>query len=247
MARVVERAFKKQNITISTGTPVENVEAGKNSVKFTYGETERRGRLPLHRRRPGARHRGAQARRGRGRDRGRTARSRSTNTSAPRTPRSTRSATWSARKALAHKASEEGVVAVEHAAGVETHPVDQTWSPARPSATPRSPASASPRPRPRRPGTRSRSASSSSAGSAPGPSTTTGRAGQDRRRRRVRRDPRRPHRRQPRLRHDQPSWSTTMALEGGYQELARIVHPHPTISEAVLDAARAVDGWAIHQ
>ena len=29
----------------------------------------------------------------------------------------------------------------------------------------------------------------------------------------------------------------TMALEGGYQELARIVHPHPTVSEAVLDAA----------
>ncbi|MGH2955591.1 MAG: dihydrolipoyl dehydrogenase, partial [Solirubrobacterales bacterium] len=38
----------------------------------------------------------------------------------------------------------------------------------------------------------------------------------------------------------------TMALEGGYQELSRIVHPHPTISEAVLDAARAVDGWATH-
>jgi dihydrolipoamide dehydrogenase len=38
----------------------------------------------------------------------------------------------------------------------------------------------------------------------------------------------------------------TMALEGGYQELARIVHPHPTVSETVGDAARAVDGWAIH-
>ena len=38
----------------------------------------------------------------------------------------------------------------------------------------------------------------------------------------------------------------TMALEGGYQELSRIVHPHPTVSETVLDAARAVDGWAIH-
>ena len=37
MAKIVERAFKKQNITISTGTPVENVEAGKNSVKFSYG------------------------------------------------------------------------------------------------------------------------------------------------------------------------------------------------------------------
>jgi dihydrolipoamide dehydrogenase len=39
----------------------------------------------------------------------------------------------------------------------------------------------------------------------------------------------------------------TMALEGGYQELGRVIHPHPTISEAILDAARAVDGWAIHQ
>ena len=39
----------------------------------------------------------------------------------------------------------------------------------------------------------------------------------------------------------------TIALEGGYQELARIIHPHPTISEAILEAARAIDGWAIHQ
>ena len=38
----------------------------------------------------------------------------------------------------------------------------------------------------------------------------------------------------------------TMAIEGGYQELERVVHPHPTASEAILDAARAVDGWAIH-
>jgi len=37
-----------------------------------------------------------------------------------------------------------------------------------------------------------------------------------------------------------------MALEGGYPELKRIIHPHPTMSEAVLDGARAVDGWAIH-
>ena len=39
MARVVERAFKKQNIAISTGAPVENVEAGGGSVKFTYGDS----------------------------------------------------------------------------------------------------------------------------------------------------------------------------------------------------------------
>ncbi len=35
-------------------------------------------------------------------------------------------------------------------------------------------------------------------------------------------------------------------LEGGYQELTRIIHPHPAISEAIPEAARAVDGWAIH-
>jgi dihydrolipoamide dehydrogenase len=44
-----------------------------------------------------------------------------------------------------------------------------------------------------------------------------------------------------------PELVDTIALEGGYQELGRIIHPHPTISEAILDAARAVDGWAIHQ
>jgi len=36
------------------------------------------------------------------------------------------------------------------------------------------------------------------------------------------------------------------ALEGGYPELATIVHGHPTLSEAVSEAARAVDGWLIH-
>jgi dihydrolipoamide dehydrogenase len=36
------------------------------------------------------------------------------------------------------------------------------------------------------------------------------------------------------------------ALEGGYAEVARIVHGHPTMSEAVMEAARAADGWLIH-
>ena len=36
------------------------------------------------------------------------------------------------------------------------------------------------------------------------------------------------------------------ALEGGYPELARQIHGHPTMSEAVMEAARACDGWLIH-
>jgi dihydrolipoamide dehydrogenase len=36
------------------------------------------------------------------------------------------------------------------------------------------------------------------------------------------------------------------ALEAGYAEVARIVHGHPTLSEAVMEAARDADGWLIH-
>ncbi len=35
-------------------------------------------------------------------------------------------------------------------------------------------------------------------------------------------------------------------LEGGYPEVASIVHGHPTLSEAIMEAARASDGWLIH-
>jgi dihydrolipoyl dehydrogenase len=35
-------------------------------------------------------------------------------------------------------------------------------------------------------------------------------------------------------------------LEGGYPEIARMIHGHPTLSEAVMEAARAADGWLIH-
>ena len=36
------------------------------------------------------------------------------------------------------------------------------------------------------------------------------------------------------------------ALEGGYIEVGRIIHAHPTLSEAVMEAGRAADGWLIH-
>jgi dihydrolipoamide dehydrogenase len=36
------------------------------------------------------------------------------------------------------------------------------------------------------------------------------------------------------------------ALEGGFAEVARMIHGHPTLSEAVMESARAADGWLIH-
>jgi dihydrolipoamide dehydrogenase len=35
-------------------------------------------------------------------------------------------------------------------------------------------------------------------------------------------------------------------LEGGFHEVARTIHPHPAFAEAVMEGARATDGWLIH-
>ena len=245
VVRVVERAFKKQNITVSTGTPVENVEAGKKSVKFTYGEesaevdylciaggrapdveglglaeagveTEENGRIQID--------------------------------EYQRTSNAKVYAIGDLVRgpALAHKASEEGVVAVEHAAGVPTHPVDvdlvagATFCHPQVASVGLTEAAAKEAGHDVKVGKLKlggvgaatvyddrdgivKLVVDSSYGEILGAHIVGNRA------------------------CDMiAELVATMALEGGYQELARIVHPHPTISEAVLDAARAVDGWAIH-
>ena len=35
-------------------------------------------------------------------------------------------------------------------------------------------------------------------------------------------------------------------LEAGFEEVARTIHPHPTFSEVIMEANRAAGGWAIH-
>jgi dihydrolipoamide dehydrogenase len=245
MARVVERAFKKQNITVSKGTPVESVEAGEKSVKVKFGETEVEvdylciagGRAPdteaLNLDAAGVKTT----------DRGKIEVDDYRRTSNPKVYAI---GDLVGRKALAHKASEEGVVAVEHAAGVETHPVDENLVA---GATFCEPQVAS-------------VGITEAAAKEAGHDIKIGRlklggvgaaAVYDDRDGLVK------------LVVDSeygeilgahivgnracdmiPELVNTMALEGGYQELARIVHPHPTMSEAVLDAARDVDGWPIH-
>src|SRR3954467_874578 len=124
MARVVERTFKKQGITISTGTPVESVDVGKSSIKVKYGDTETEvdylciagGRAPdtdpLNLEAAGVATN----------DRGKVEVDEYRKTSNPKVYAI---GDLVGQKALAHKASEEGVVAVEHAAGVDTHAVDE--------------------------------------------------------------------------------------------------------------------------
>ena len=245
IAKIVERVFKKAGVEVSTGAPVENVEAGKSSVKFTYGdksaevdylviaggrrpdvealnlaeagvELEENGKIKVD------------------------AYQQTTN------PKVYAIGDLVNKKALAHKASEEGVVAVEKAAGVETHPVDQelivgaTFTHPQVASIGLTEAQAKEAGHEVKVGKQKISGEGAGTvyddkdglvklvvdakyGEVLGAHIVGNRA------------------------CDMiAELVAAMALEGGYQELARIVHPHPTVSEAVLDAARAVDGWAIH-
>jgi dihydrolipoamide dehydrogenase len=245
MARVVERAFKKQNITISTGAPVENVEASADSVKFTYGDNsaEVDYLCVAGGRSADVEGLGLEAAGVKLTDRGKV--------EVDEFGRTSNAKVYAIgdlvhAKALAHKASDEGVVAVEHASGVATHPVDQNLVA---GATFCQPQVAS---------VGLTEAAAKEAGhdvkvgklKLGGVGAATVYDDKDG---------------QVKLVVDSKYGEilgahivgnracdmiaelvATMALEGGYQELARIVHPHPTISEAIFEAARAVDGWATH-
>jgi dihydrolipoamide dehydrogenase len=245
MARVVERTFKKQNITISTGTPVESVDTGKSSVKVKYGDAEIEvdylciagGRAPdtesLNLGEAGVKTT----------DAGKVEVDDYQRTSNPKVYAI---GDLVGRKALAHKASEEGVVAVEHAAGVETDSVDENLVAGATFCQPQVASVGITEAQAKEAGhdVKIGKQKLGGVGAAPIYDDRDGLV---------------------KLVVDSeygeilgahivgnracdmiPELVNTMALEGGYQELARIVHPHPTMSEAVLDAARAVDRWAIH-
>lgn len=245
IAKIVERSFKKQGIEISTGAPVENVEAGEGSVKLSYGETttEVDYLCVAGGRRPDVEGLGLSEAGVELEENGKIkvdAYQQTTN------PKVFAIGDLVNKKALAHKASEEGVVAVEKAAGVETHPVEQELMVGATFCHPQVASVGLTEAQAKEAGHDVKVGKQKIAGEGAGTvyddkeglvklvvdskygeilgAHIVGNRACDMIAELV----------------------ATMALEGGYQELARIVHPHPTVSEAVLDAARAVDGWAIH-
>jgi dihydrolipoamide dehydrogenase len=150
------------------------------------------------------------------------------------------------QKALAHKASEEGVVAVERAAGAETHPVDQNLVAGATFCHPQVASVGLTEAAAKEAGHEVK-VGKQKLGGVGGATVYDDKDGLvklvvDSRYGEILGA----HIVGNRACDMIPELVAAMALEGGYQELARIVHPHPTISEAVLDAARAVDNWAIH-
>jgi dihydrolipoamide dehydrogenase len=245
-AKVVERAFKKQNITISTGTPVENVEASDKSVTLTYGDksAEVDYLCIAGGRRPDTDPLDLAAAGVEIEEDGRVRIDEYQRTS---NPKLFAIGDLVRGPALAHKAMEEGVVAVETIAGAPTHPIDvrlvagATFCHPQVASVGLTEAAAKEAGADVKVGRFKLGAvgagtvyddrdgfvkiiADAKYGEIIGAHIVGNRA------------------------CDMISEIVdTMALEGGHQELARIIHPHPTISEAVLDAARAVDGWATHQ
>jgi dihydrolipoamide dehydrogenase len=246
VAKVVERAFKKQNIDVVLGTKVEAVEAGEDSVKVKYADKDvtvdylciAGGRAPdteaLKLSDAGVETE----------DGGRI--------KVDEYQRTTADGVFAIGDlvrgpALAHKGSEEGVVAVETIAGHPTHPIDPDAIPAATFCQPQV-ASFGLKEEDAKESGREIKVGRFKLGAVGGGVVYDDREGF------------------VKIVADAEYGEIlgahivgnvacdmiselvdTKELEGGYQELARIIHPHPTISEAVLDAARAVDGWAIHQ
>ena len=149
-------------------------------------------------------------------------------------------------KALAHKASDEGIIAVEDAKGLETHPIDHPFVPAATFCHPQVASF----------GLTQAQAEEQGYDVAVGriPITAVG---------------------APQVYGDRGGMVKIVGdkkygellgghivcakaadliqelvaardLEGGYPEVARQIHPHPAFAEAVMEAARAADGWLIH-
>jgi dihydrolipoamide dehydrogenase len=245
ICRLVERGLKRQGIAVHTGTPVADVKGGKASVSFSYGgETAEVDYLVICA--------------GRGADLDGLGLSEAGVEVDERglvkvdgAMRTTRAGVYAIGDivlgpALAHKASDEGVIAAEDSGGLETHPISYVDIPRATFCTPNVGSFGLTEAQAREQGydvvvgkvpygavgggivygDRSglvKLVGESKYGELLGGHIVGARATE--------------------LIQELVN---VRALEGGFAEVARTIHGHPTLSEAVMEAGRAADGWLIH-
>jgi dihydrolipoamide dehydrogenase len=245
ISKIAERGFKKQGIEVVTGTPVENVEAGENGVSFTYGDEKAEVDWLVI-----AAGRGPDVE-GLGLDDAGIERLDDGLIKVDGALRTSRDGVYAIGDlvpgpALAHKASDEGIIAVEDATGEQTHPIEYPDIPRATFCTPNVGSF----------GLTEEQAKEAGHDvvvgrvqyGAVGAGTVYGDRGGvikiigDKKYGEMIGG----HIVGTRATELIQELVNAKALEGGYPEVARIIHGHPTLSEAVMEAARATDGWLIH-
>jgi dihydrolipoamide dehydrogenase len=245
ISKVAERVFKRQGIEVHTGVKVEGIESTDSGVRFSYGgETGEADWLVI------AAGRGADVD-ALGLDEAGVERDERGLVKVDGALRTTAEGIYAIGDivpgpALAHKASDEGIIAAEDAAGLETHPLEYQDIPRATFCQPNVASFGLTEEQAREAG------HDVTIGKVQYGAVGAGTVYGDR---------------QGLIKivgdtkygellggHIVGSKATEMiqelvnvrALEGGYPEVARMVHGHPTQSEAIMEAARAADGWLIH-
>jgi dihydrolipoamide dehydrogenase len=245
ISKLAERGFKKQGIDVHTGTLVKDVKTGEKSVTFSYGDASGEADYVVIAagRGPDIDGLGLDTVGVQLDDRGLIA--------VDGAMRTNVAGVYAigdlvAGPALAHKASDEGVIAVEDAAGLTTHPISYIDIPRATFCTPNVASFGLTEQQAREQGY------DVAVGKVQYGAVGAGTVYGDR---------------QGLVKiigdkqfgellggHIVGAKSTELIqelvnaklLEGGYPEVARIIHGHPTLSEAVMEAARDLDGWLIH-
>ena len=246
IAKVVQSELRKQNVKVATGTPLEEVKSGKDSVEITYGgSTETFDYLCIAAGR-------APDVEGLGLDEAGVKTGERGVVEVDGAMRTSADGIYAIGDlvhgpALAHKASDEGIIAVEDAAGLQTHPLSYEDIAAVTFCLPQvasfglTEAEATAR------GEFDVVVAKFPMGGVGAATVYGDRKGMvkligDRKYGELLGA----HIVGARASEMIAELVVAKQLEGGYAEVARTVHPHPTFSEAVMEAARAADGWVIH-
>ena len=245
ISRLVERGLKRQGIQVHTGTPVKDVQGTGKSVTFSYGDqTAEVDYLVI------AAGRGADID-GLGLDEAGVELDERGLVKVDGALRTSRKGVYAigdlvAGPALAHKASDEGVIAAEDSAGLATHPIAYVDIPRATFCTPNVGSFGLTEAQAKEQGYDvvvgkvpygavgggivygDRSGMVKLVGESKYGELLGG------------------HIVGARATELIQELVNVRALEGGFAEVARTIHGHPTLSEAVMEAGRAADGWLIH-
>jgi dihydrolipoamide dehydrogenase len=245
ISKVVDRGLKRQGITVHTSTFVENIQSMESVCRYTHGDTKAESEWLVI-----ATGRGPDVD-ALGLDTAGVTRGTVGLIEVDGAMRTSAQGIYAIGDlvlgpALAHKASDEGIIAVEDAAGLETHPIEYQDVPRATFCTPNVGSFGLTEVQAREQGydvtVGKLQYGAVGAGTVYGDRTGLVKLVGEKQYGELLGG----HIVGTRATELIQELVNVRALEGGYPEVARIIHGHPTLSEAVMEAGRAADGWLIH-